>query len=78
MGSARAYCSTVVLPGDREVLALGGLCQGEAADTEAAVLDLGTIVFTTGSAMAARRYGCAAWRLSRLSSVAHLETPTFS
>ena len=60
MGTVHAWCSAVVLPGDRQALVIGGY--GE-EDTErmTAVLDLGTMVFTTtGVAVGTPRNGCAA------------------
>ena len=46
MGMARADCSAVVLPSDREALVIGGVGQRRLIETTA-VLDLGTMVFTT-------------------------------
>ena len=49
MNIGRGYCSAIALPGDREALVLGG--SGGVGVTETtAVLDLGTMVFTTAPA----------------------------
>ena len=55
--ASKMPCSAAVLPGDRSSLVTGGYSQGGAIQTTA-VLDLGTMVFAPGPAMAFPRFGC--------------------
>ena len=59
IGTTRDWCSALMLPGDRGALVLGGE-DGDGARQTTAVLNLGTMVFSPGPAMATPRYGCAA------------------
>ena len=59
----RGFSSAVALPGDRHTLVIGGFDQGVVTEMTV-VLDLGTMVFTPGHAMAARHRGSAVVVLS--------------